>query len=138
MKVKGLDGKIHNWNPTNTCMSANDMRERSSGHKLAKELLKKLFPFDNPLEEVHIPGCSSILYFDFVLPKQLLAVEVQGEQHRKYVQYFHVTPAGFAEQKKRDGEKRRWCALNGITLVELHDDRSEQWEKQIRESRADS
>ena len=132
MRVRGLDGKEHIMHVAGKAVVGNATRPRSSGHLDARLLLKKLFPFDNPLEEVVIPGCDSTLYLDFLLSKKMLAVEVQGEQHRKFSPHFHGTPRGFLNQKKRDGQKREFCEINGFTLVELHDNERDKWEQQLR------
>lgn len=134
MKVKGLNGREYQWKLTNKQV-VSETRPRSAGHKLARELLQKLFPFEVALEEVTIPGCETALYLDFVVVRQKLVIEVQGEQHRKYNPHFHRTPAGFVKQRKRDQAKRDWCAINGLKLAELHDNRLEEWPTRIATAR---
>lgn len=134
MKVKGLNGREYQWKLNNKQVVA-ETRPRSSGHKLARELLKQLFPFEVALEEVTIPGCETAMYFDFVVVRQKLVVEVQGEQHRTYNPHFHRNPMGFVKQRRRDQAKRDWCAINGLKLVELHDNRIEEWPARIVSAR---
>ena len=64
MKVIVLDGKQYTWNLTNHTPLESDDRERSSFHKLARPLIKKVWDCCRILEEVHLPG-SGGLYCDF-------------------------------------------------------------------------
>ena len=133
MKVVGLDGRTHAWSLTGRVPRGDDPRPRSAGHRRARALLGRLFPFDNVLEEVHLPGCPADLYADFVLPKKRLVVEVQGRQHRAYVPHFHGSPAGFRAQRARDLMKAEWCRLNTLWLATLDDDRDDDdWERAVR------
>lgn len=92
-------------------------------------------------EEVKLPGTvnpakKSVLYLDFYVPNGTMGVEVHGEQHFKYVPYFHKSRAGFAMAKKRDLDKKEWCRINDITLVELRwDEDPEYWREKIERSR---
>jgi hypothetical protein len=52
---------------------------------------------------------------DIYLPKELLALEYQGQQH-----YYDIYSMGnLWMQKKRDEEKRKACKDNHITLIEI-------------------
>jgi hypothetical protein len=63
------------------------------------------------------------------------AVEVQGEQHFKYVPHFHHSQIEFLRQKRKDNEKAEWCKLNNITFHTLRYDQSDkEWEKIINDS----
>jgi very-short-patch-repair endonuclease len=85
------------------------------------------------LEEVPLPGTK--LYFDFLVPSANLAVEVQGEQHYKFNSFFHKHKAGLLASKSRDRQKREWCELNGITLLEFpYNESDEQWKLRITEA----
>lgn len=132
MKVLGLDGKEYRLALNGRVVSDNS-RPRSSGHLLCRQLLRELFPFDPPCEEVTLPGFgASPLYLDFLLPARKLALEVQGSQHRTYNKMMHGSPAGFAKSKARDARKAEFCRLNGITLLVLHDDRTDGWRGTIQ------
>jgi hypothetical protein len=132
VRVKGLDGRTYNLALAGRVARPGDAGRRSNNHLVARGLLLAVFPFDPPYEEVLVPGCGPPLYLDFLLPQRRLAVEVQGRQHREYVAYFHGTPARFAAQRGRDRLKAEWCALNGLTLVHLHDDSLDEWEHRLR------
>lgn len=45
------------------------------------------------------------------------AVEYNGEQHYKYIPYFHTSKDAFYNLKYRDDMKQRLCDQNGITLI---------------------
>ncbi len=118
MKVYTLDKVLVKWSPSG--LSSKDHRAKSSLHEKARELLLNKYPTIPILEEVTIPiRGSSIAYLDFYIPMLKIAVEVQGEQHYKFNKHFHVTPEGFAKQRKRDREKAEWCDLNNIELILL-------------------
>lgn len=46
-----------------------------------------------------------------------LAIEYSGQQHYKYIPYFHKSYDAFVKQKKRDEVKARKCKENGIKLI---------------------
>jgi len=135
MKVIGLDGKEYNWNP-----SANQANttKKSSLHLKAKELLDNLFPYDRILEEVSLVGSKtdrrrSILRADFFIPNRNLIVEVHGEQHYKFNSFFYKNKMAFYKAKARDSEKREWCELNSIRLIEFnYNEDIDDWRRKIK------
>ncbi len=134
MKVQGLDGKNYSWNLTGYGIKRGNC---SSYHKRARELLADEFPTLSILEEVALPGFKNALFADFYLPLKKLLVEVQGEQHYKYIDRLHADAVGskknFLLGQKRDREKRQWCELNNITLVELtYEETDDEWRSKIR------
>ena len=48
-----------------------------------------------------------------------IAVEYSGEQHYRYIPYFHKTYQHFVKQKERDELKRELCKKNDICLIEV-------------------
>jgi hypothetical protein len=134
LKVQGLDGRTYNWNLKGLMPKKNDSRPRSSYHKRARSLLGSLFLVSPVLEEVPLPGTAG-LRFDFYLPSEAVAVEVQGEQHYKFSPRFHAEPGSFAAAKRRDKDKARWCEQNGITLITLpYDEDDDEWRDRITAS----
>ena len=133
MKVIGLDGRQYRLDLAGRIASSTDTRPRSAGHLAARKLLVETYPLDAVYEEVLLPGFESgSLYADFLLPGPRLMVEVQGQQHRKYVPHFHGSTAGFRRQVARDGLKIEFCEANNIVLVHLRDDATEGWADDIR------
>lgn len=132
MKVTGLNGKIYNLD-TGGRVHEYD-RDRSQYHKKAKKILTELFPSDIILEEVFLPGCKSKLYCDFFIPLRKLMIEVQGEQHSKYIQFFHRDIVKLLKSRRNDIEKKQFCELNKIKLVELDYKETElEWQAKILE-----
>lgn len=133
MKVFGLDGKEYSWNLVNRTSRANF----SDLHKKAKKLLKELFPLDTLIEEIALPGTKTtlrkqFLFADFFIPQQRLIVEVQGEQHYKDNRHFFPTKMDFFKAQARDRDKRSWCEINNIRLVELpFSEDEDEWTKRI-------
>ena len=132
MKIKGLDGKKYSWSFYGQMPDISDERKRSSLHIRARTLLKSLYPVDRILEEVHLPG-SGGLYADFWLPLRNKIIEVHGEQHYKFIPFFHGTQINFLSSRANDNNKIEWCSVNGITLVELpFNESDEQWKSRIQ------
>lgn len=48
-----------------------------------------------------------------------LALEYNGQQHYKYIPYFHKNKEAFHNQQYRDELKRRICKEKGIRLIEV-------------------
>ena len=131
MKIKGLNGTDYNWKLVGHVPLGDDEQRRSQYHLAARDLLTTLYPLDRVLEEVPLPG-SNGLTADFVLPSLKLIVEVHGEQHYKFVPHFHTNILGFFAGKKRDENKRLWCRINNLCLVELpHWESVDEWKRRI-------
>jgi len=127
MKVKDLDGKVHNLN---TSLFRKQSESCSSNHKRARQLLSFLFPMSQVLEEVTIPGMN--LYLDFMIPDYKIAVEVHGEQHYSFSKHFHNSQIGFINSKKRDSKKKSWCEINGFKFIELdHKETDLEWREKF-------
>ena len=58
---------------------------------------------------------------DFFLPHHNIAFEFQGRQHGQFVKHFHGTAEGLERQLQRDRQKKQWCEMNDIRLVEVHE-----------------
>lgn len=82
--------------------------------------LKLFFPYDMILEEFVLPRTNG-LALDFFLPHRKIAFEIHGQQHFKYIDFYHGSKEKFAAQKKRDDKKSQWCELNSIRLIEVKD-----------------
>lgn len=131
MNVRDLDGHISRW-----CLSGNISKKstnKSEPHIKTKELLVNLFPTLQILEEVPISlRRSETLYLDFYLPLKRYCIEVHGEQHYKFVPFYHNNLLGFIKAKKRDEDKKEWCNINDIKYIELpHNETLEQWTERI-------
>ncbi len=48
-----------------------------------------------------------------------LGVEINGDQHYKFIPYFHRNIEAFRNQRYRDEMKKVKCQKRGITLIEV-------------------
>ena len=132
MKVTGLDGREHSWNP-----SSGSTSKSSKLHKKAKEVLDKCFPYDRILEEVSLAGTRTFirkgtLRADFFIPNRNLIIEVHGEQHFKFNSFHYASKLSFFKAKARDRDKKEWCDLNDITIVEFNfNEDTDDWRRKI-------
>lgn len=137
--VTGLNGKEYKWNVSGYGVSReNDRINRSSYHLKARKVIAEVFNSYRILEEVKLPGSTqtykmSALFIDFYIPNLEIAVEVHGEQHYKYIPFFHKSLAGFAQSRVRDDSKIEWCKLNNINLITLsYLETEDEWRTKLR------
>lgn len=58
------------------------------------------------------------LYLDFFCPEQNLVIEMNGEQHYRYISYFHdINGWSFEDQQIRDETVRTYCKEHHIHLL---------------------
>ena len=67
------------------------------------------------------PKTGKNLELDFFFPLVNIAIEVQGEQHTRYIPGLHKSPEDFEKQKERDEIKRALCKERGIALFEVYE-----------------
>ena len=115
-------------------MAKGRVDNRSSLHLKARSLITQQFPTMQILEEVPIPlRKSETLYLDFYLPLKKICFEVHGEQHFKFVPFYHANILAFKKSQKRDYDKQEWCEINGIQYISLaYDDGVEVWNERIK------
>lgn len=133
MLIKDLDGNGHNWLLTGN-MAKGKISNRSSLHLQTRDLLKIVYPTLQVLEEVPIPlRKNETLYLDFYIPLKKVCIEVHGEQHFKFVPFYHTTVFNFLKSQKRDREKQEWCEINNIQYIGLRFDEDEStWNERIK------
>ena len=133
MLIKDLDGNSHNWQLTGN-MAKGRISNRSSLHLATRSIIAQSYPTLQILEEVPIPlRKNETLYLDFYLPLKKTCIEVHGEQHYKFVSFYHSTVLNFLKSQKRDREKEEWCGLNNIKHIVLRYDEDEQiWAERIK------
>jgi|TARA_R100000278_G_C5464956_1_gene162300 hypothetical protein len=135
MNVTDLDGNVSKWNLSGY-IAKGSMSNKSSLHLKARDLIKDCHPTLQVLEEVPItPRRSETLYLDFYLPLLKTCIEVHGEQHYKFVAFYHTNKLGFFKHKKRDQAKKDWCELNDISIIELsYEEELEEWKRKINDT----
>lgn len=92
---------------------------RSQGQYHLGQQLRLLYKTAIILEEFSIPGTK--LSLDFYIPAFKVAFEFQGEQHDGFNPFFHADKKDFVKQVQRDQNKREWCKLNSIKLIEIRE-----------------
>ena len=84
-----------------------------------KKLLKKYWGQHVVIEEFPVAGTR--LSLDFYNANKKIAIEVQGDQHTKYVPFFHgKNKINYINQLKRDHDKLTFCEINQIKLIEIY------------------
>lgn len=132
MNVVDLDGRSISWHLTGH-VAKGRLQNKSQPHLKARQLLSQIFPTLQILEEVPITvRKSETLYLDFYLPLIKTCVEVHGEQHYKFISFYHNNMLSFLKAKKRDQEKAEWCEMNGIRHIVLpYNEDENQWQIRI-------
>ena len=134
MKVVDFDNREYNWPPSGHEVNLDDRRKRSELHLRTRALLKALYPTQQVLEEVPLPGTK--LTLDFYLPQRKVCIEVHGEQHYKFVAHYHGDRLGFLRSKANDNKKIEWCRLNNLRVVELpFNESDDEWREKIIDGR---
>lgn len=62
---------------------------------------------------------KTFLELDFYIEELNIAFEVQGEQHYKFVPFFHKSEEDFKKRRRHDREKRNLCEGRRIKLIEI-------------------
>ena len=96
-------------------------REKSSiGHKAWRLVLKREFPAYPVQEEYHV---GKKLRLDFYIPALYIGFEVDGEQHRKKVDFwdFSPDPKQFTDKQRLRDEKEALCKEQSILLIRIED-----------------
>jgi hypothetical protein len=97
-----------------------DGKSKSKIQFKSKKFLEKYWKNHVVFEEFPVAG--TLLSLDFYNASKKIAVEVQGGQHRRYVPFFHNNyKNNYLDQLRRDRDKRKFCEINDITLVEVYD-----------------
>tara|TARA_Y100001938_G_C7956340_1_gene361912 strand:+ start:146 stop:547 length:402 start_codon:yes stop_codon:yes gene_type:complete len=93
---------------------------RSKIQYKVKRALKESWENHVVFEEFPVAGTKMTL--DFYNANKKIAIEVQGRQHTKYVPHFHGNnKINYISQLRRDNQKREFCEINGIRLIEIHE-----------------
>jgi len=118
--MKFLDpfGKQRNLKNAKKYLIDWELKSRSKFQNRVKVFLMPYWKNDIVFEEFRIVG--SRLSLDFYNANKKIAVEVQGDQHIKYVKHFHKTRLNYLDQLKRDQKKLDFCNFNDIKMVEVY------------------
>jgi very-short-patch-repair endonuclease len=117
MKFKTLTGSRRRIQNIRKYLINWEKKSKSNFQFRTKKFLKKYWLNHVVFEELPVAGTK--LSLDFYNANEKIAVEVQGEQHIKFVKFFHRTKASYIDQKRRDAQKKEFCVINNIKLVEI-------------------
>ena len=118
MKFLGLDGRKKHLSKASSYIIDWDGKCRSKFQKKVKDFLEPYWELDVVFEEFKIVGTR--LSLDFYNASKKIAIEVQGEQHFKFNNFFHKSRQDLRRQFERDEKKLKFCKLNDISLVEIY------------------
>ena len=108
----------------------------SKGHKLALQIIREEFPHTVVKQEVAIKVSDmdkAKQFLDLYLPHHSIVFEIHGKQHDTFIPHFHKTKRTFIKAQAKDRQKKLWCEVNNIELVELSYKESEdEWRRKIR------
>ncbi len=96
-----------------------EAKSPSKFQKATKDFLRQFWRGQTVFEELPVVGTRYRI--DFYCANKAVAVEAMGKQHDQYTPFFHKSRLDYLSQIKRDEEKRRYCDINDITLVELYE-----------------
>ena len=124
-----IQGKLHTFTPKSLMSSekheiANLVRVEKGLPKIGEGwisetrlfyAIKEAFDFTIVLHHAS-PGWLGLQHFDIFIPEFSIAIEYQGIQHSKPIDFFGGEEA-FIKNKERDERKKQLCALNNCTLI---------------------
>tara|TARA_Y100001938_G_C7961158_1_gene364390 strand:- start:124 stop:531 length:408 start_codon:yes stop_codon:yes gene_type:complete len=118
MKFIDVYGRERNLKNAKKYLINWDKPSRSKFQTRVKQFLQPFWIHDIVFEEFRVVGTR--LTLDFYNANKKVAVEVQGEQHTKYVKFFHKNRFKYCDQLKRDEDKLLFCKSNNIKLAEIY------------------
>jgi hypothetical protein len=109
------------YNKENININKTKLNGSSKGEEECRNILEIVFkkPFKKARPDfLRNPVTQNFnLELDCYNPELRLAVEYNGEQHYKFIPYFHKNKESFLNQKYRDELKMRMCKDNNITII---------------------
>lgn len=120
MKFKTLQGSFKRIPKVKKYIIEWNEESRSKLQFSVKKFLEKYWKNHVVFEEFPVAGTK--LTIDFYNATKKIAIEVQGQQHRKYVPFFHGGyKNNYINQLRRDKQKADYCVINDIDLVEIYE-----------------
>ncbi|GEM_PF-5850761 len=84
---------------------------------IIEKLTNKVFYKNRTLLNNKYNGIKNYLELDMYNEELRVALEYNGEQHYRYIEYFHKHYSEFEESKRRDRLKKKLCNELGIKLI---------------------
>jgi hypothetical protein len=92
----------------------------SSISKKVYDILKEIFPLNVIVKEHYVPYKGAKLFFDFFIKDLGVLIEIQGEQHTRFIKHFHEDKQKFIAQKKRDNLKIEYANEKDISFTRFY------------------
>lgn len=113
--IKTLLGKSRSMGPKKKVTF--ESRGETECRRVIEKLTSKPFPKQRPdFLRNEITGGHN-LELDCFNPDLKIAVEYNGEQHYKFIPYFHNSKDAYYNIKYRDDMKKRLCSKNNVHLI---------------------
>lgn len=119
MDFKTLTGQVKKVPKIKKHLIDWDKKSRSKFQFDVKKILEPYWQRHVVFEEFPIAGTR--LSLDFYNANKKIAIEVQGDQHVKYIPFFHGGyKNNYLSQLDRDNQKSTFCDINNILLFEIY------------------
>jgi hypothetical protein len=93
-----------------------ESKGESECRRAAESLTGKPFPKERPMFMKNSVSGQN-LELDCYCDELKIAIEYNGEQHYKYIPYFHHNKDAYYNMKYRDEMKKKLCEENGVKLI---------------------
>ena len=119
MRLLNINGKLVNKNVRKNLIDW-DAKSRS---KLQFKFKKFFYPYwKNHIVYEEFPVYGSMLKVDILNATKRIAVEIQGNQHESFNEFFHDhSRLKYLQSIKRDVKKEKWLELNEFKFLELYE-----------------
>jgi len=95
-------------------------KNASKVHREIVKILKEECPSWNISQNHSIKIDDKTLYADIFCNSPFkFVLEIHGEQHYKFVKYFHGDMKNFKLTQANDNLKKDWCDMNGYCHIEI-------------------
>jgi len=118
MRLYSLNGKLVNKNVSKYLINW-DKPSRSKIQFNVKKFFEAYWKSHIVYEEFPVYG--SLMKVDLLNATKRIAVEVNGEQHESFNEFFHANSRmNYLQSIKRDCKKAQWLEKNNFKFIELY------------------
>ena len=120
MRLLNINGRLVNKNVRKNLVDW----EGKSRSNLQLKFKRFFYPYwKNHIVYEEFPVYGTMLRIDFLNATKKIAVEIQGDQHESFNEFFHnKSRLKYLESIKRDVRKEQWINLNGFKFIELYEE----------------
>ena len=119
MRLLNINGKLVNKNVRNYLINW----EKASRSKLQFKFKQFFYPFwKNHIVYEEFPVYGTMLKVDILNATKRIAIEIQGNQHESFNEFFHDhSRLRYLNSIKRDVKKAKWLEINNFKFIELYE-----------------